>query len=241
MFADSLNFAWDNRSHRGWTTAASFAAQILGVGILLLLPLVYTQGLPQLQLLGPLIAPAPPPGPPRDLGHVHSTNRPQSNLANGIVIVPREMPIGVPRIVEDSAPPQAGEIGIPFGTGDRWSRNSVLNSIASANAGALPPPPAPTARPPRVSRMMEGNLVHKVQPEYPAAAKAARIQGAVVLQAIISKDGSIANLHVLSGHPMLVKSAIDAVSQWRYRPYYLNGDPVEVETQVTVNFVLAGG
>ena len=78
MFADSLNFAWDNRSHRGWTTAASFAAQILGVGVLFLLPLVYTQGLPQLQLLGPLIAPAPPPGPPRDLGHVHSTNRPQS-------------------------------------------------------------------------------------------------------------------------------------------------------------------
>lgn len=88
---------------------------------------------------------------------------------------------------------------------------------------------------------MEGNLIHKIQPEYPLVAKAARIQGAVVLRALISKDGSIENLRVLGGHPMLVKAAIDAVSRWRYRPYYLNGEPVEVETQVTVNFVLAGG
>ena len=241
MLADSLNFAWDNRSHRGWTTVASFAAQILGVGVLLLLPLIYTQGLPQVQLLGPLIAPSPPPGPSRDLAHVRATNRPQSNLANWIVIVPREMQTGIATIVEQAPPPQVGEIGVPSGPGDRWSRNSVLNSVASANASALPPPPSLTARPPRISRMMEGNLVRKVQPEYPAVAKSARIQGAVVLRAIISKDGRIVNLHVLSGHPMLVKFAIDAVSQWRYRPYYLNGDPVEVETQVTVNFVLAGG
>ena len=88
--------------------------------------------------------------------------------------------------------------------------------------------------------MMEGNLVHKVQPAYPPLARAARIQGAVVLRAIISKGGTIENLQVLGGHPLLVQAAIDAVRQWRYRPYNLNGEPVEVETQVTVNFILSG-
>lgn len=88
---------------------------------------------------------------------------------------------------------------------------------------------------------MEANLVHRVQPAYPPLARVARIQGAVVLQAIISKSGAIENLQVLNGHPMLVRSAMDAVRQWRYRPYLLNGEPVEVETQITVNFVLSGG
>ncbi len=88
--------------------------------------------------------------------------------------------------------------------------------------------------------MSEGNLVHKVQPAYPGLARSARIQGAVLLQAVISKAGSIENLKVLAGHPMLVQAAIEAVSQWRYRPYILNNEPVEVETLITVNFSLAG-
>jgi protein TonB len=83
-------------------------------------------------------------------------------------------------------------------------------------------------------------LVHKVQPAYPALARSARIQGVVVLEAMISKQGTIENLRLLSGHPMLAPAAIDAVRQWRYRPYILNGEPVEVETQITVNFALGG-
>jgi periplasmic protein TonB len=89
--------------------------------------------------------------------------------------------------------------------------------------------------------MMEGNLIHRVQPDYPPLARQARIQGTVVLRAIINRGGRIENLQVLSGHPMLVPAAIDAVRQWRYRPYVLNDQPVEVETQITVNFLLAGG
>ena len=69
----------------------------------------------------------------------------------------------------------------------------------------------------------------------------ARIQGSVQLRAIISKNGTIENLTVISGHAMLINSAIEAVKQWRYRPYLLNGEPIEVETEVTVNFLLAGG
>jgi protein TonB len=88
--------------------------------------------------------------------------------------------------------------------------------------------------------MKEGDLVHKVQPTYPALARSARIQGVVMLQAVISKQGTIENLRILTGHPMLAPAAIDAVRQWRYRPYILNNELVEVEAQITVNFSLAG-
>jgi len=87
--------------------------------------------------------------------------------------------------------------------------------------------------------MMEGNLIHSVQPQYPPLAIQARIQGAVVLRAVISREGTIENLQLISGHPILVRAAMDAVRRWRYHPYSLNREPVEVETLVTVNFVLS--
>ena len=89
--------------------------------------------------------------------------------------------------------------------------------------------------------MSTGLLIKKVTPNYPQLAKQARIQGTVVLQAEISKEGTIQNLQLISGHPMLAPAAIEAVKQWRYKPYLLNGEPVAVETQVVVNFSLSGG
>ena len=112
------------------------------------------------------------------------------------------------------------------------------NSSRSVLPAALPP--AAPAKLLRLSHISEGSLLHKVQPAYPALARSARIQGVVVLQAVISKQGTIENLVVLAGHPMLVPAAINAVRQWRYQPYILNAEPVEVETQITVNFSLAG-
>jgi protein TonB len=88
--------------------------------------------------------------------------------------------------------------------------------------------------------MLEGNLIRRVQPVYPPLARTARVQGSVVLYALISKTGTMENLHALSGPPLLVPAAVDAVSQWLYRPYILNSEPIEVETQITVNFVLGG-
>jgi len=88
--------------------------------------------------------------------------------------------------------------------------------------------------------MSEGDLIHKVLPVYPPLARSVRIQGQVVLQAVISKQGAIENLRLLTGHPMLVPAAIEAVRQWRYRSHVLNNEPVEVETQITVNFSLGG-
>ena len=220
MFADSLlDYHWANRSRRGWMTLVAFALQALGISLLLLLPLIYTQGLPRLQKLEVLGEPAPR------------------------LLTPSRIPHVITSINEATPPPpiDPGGSGILGSTGNSASNNSVIDSIGNSIAAVAPPPPGTVAHPPRISRVMEGNLIYRVQPEYPPAAKAARIQGPVVLKALISKYGGIENLRVLSGHPMLVRAAMDAVSQWRYRPYYLNGEPVAVETQVTVNFVLSGG
>jgi protein TonB len=91
----------------------------------------------------------------------------------------------------------------------------------------------------RISQgVTKGLLIHRVEPPYPPLAKAARVQGEVVLSAIISVNGEIENLQLASGHPMLVPAALTAVRQWRYKPYLLNGQPVEVETTITVIFAL---
>ena len=85
---------------------------------------------------------------------------------------------------------------------------------------------------------MEGNLIHRVEPQYPAIARQIHLEGAVVLKAMISKEGNIEQLEVASGPGLLAVAAKEAVRQWKYRPYFLNGQPIEVETQITVNFVI---
>ena len=88
-------------------------------------------------------------------------------------------------------------------------------------------------------QVQAANLIKKVTPSYPPLAKQARIQGTVRFTAIIGKDGTIQNLQLVSGHPMLVPSATEAVKQWVYKPTLLNGEPVEVITQIDVNFTLS--
>jgi len=241
MFADSLlESHWAQRSQRGWTTVASFALQALCVAVVMILPLLYTEGLPKLHLVAMGAPIGPPSGRRAPEAHSPAPTSPHTNFRAGILVAPPEVPHGVDRGGPDPVPEEGGcPACVPGGTGDIASANVLPESVGITPI-VVPPPPVPVARPPRVSRMMEGNLVHKVQPAYPSPARSARIQGAVVLRAIISKAGTIENLQVLSGHPLLVQAAIDAVKQWRYRPYNLNGDPVEVETQVTVNFILSG-
>jgi TonB family protein len=113
-----------------------------------------------------------------------------------------------------------------------------------ASGIAVSAPPAADSQPKpqrvRVSQsVMQGMVVSKVPPSYPPDARAARIQGSVVIHAVIDKSGNIGNLTVISGHPLLAQAALDAVKQWKYRPYLLNGNPVEVDTQITVNFSLS--
>ena len=241
MFADPFcDTPWAPASRRGWTTLVSFVAQGLGVGVLLLLPMIYNDAIPAIRLSSFLTVPLPPPAPAPPSTHSQPTHS-QTNMNGSHVIIPTAVPDYI-AIVHDEAVSESVSLddtsGVAGGTGIRGAANGVPGGIGIADTVAPPPPPKPVARPPRISRMMEGNLIHRVQPVYPMAAKAARIQGPVVLRAVISKEGTIENLAVVSGHPMLVRAALDAVSQWRYRPYLLNGDPFEVETQVTVNFVL---
>jgi len=242
MFADSFcDSGWPNRSHRGWTTLLSFGLQALAIACLLLLPLLYTQGLPRLAALAPLLAPAPLPAVPA-AQHPNPASAAQSNMTGIRLISPPQIPQSINMLTETAAPPpmvDPGAIGVSHGTGDPGARGTVPGSILGSDQ-ILPPPPPPAAHP-RPSTMMEGNLVLRVQPDYPAPARQLRVQGKVVLRAVISREGTIENLQVVSGHPMLVRAAVDAVRQWRYRPYVLNGEPVDVETEVTVNFVLSGG
>jgi len=100
--------------------------------------------------------------------------------------------------------------------------------------------PAPVRRMRIASRIAEANLIHDVPPQYPPEAGRARIEGAVVLMAVIGTDGSIKDVRVESGLPILVQAAIDAVRQWRYKPYLIDGEPVEVDSRITINFTLSG-
>jgi protein TonB len=241
MFADYISDnTWANRSHRGWTALASFAAQALAIAGLLVLPLFYTQAMPRLPLLGSVIAPAPPavPGAARA-----AQSQVVSNLDEHALRFPTPIPRAFPTPSDHDADAHSSELptgpGVPHGNGDHTGERSLLDGIGPGPNSLMPL--SPSLRPPRISHVMEGNLIRRVQPEYPALAKQARIQGTVLLRAVIDREGTIQDLQVISGHPLLVRAAINAVRLWRYRPYYLNDQPVEVETQVTVNFSLSGG
>jgi protein TonB len=112
--------------------------------------------------------------------------------------------------------------------------------IMAGNGPALPPP-KPVAAPARIKQGGEvtaASIITQTRPAYPSLARQARIQGTVVLHAIIDKEGKVAQLEVVSGHPLLVQSALDAVKLWRYKPTQLNGDPVEVDTTIQVTFTM---
>ncbi len=240
MFEASLLDMRSGSRRRGCTTILSFSLQALGVGLLIIAPLFYTEALPIGVWLGPqVVAPsgpqeqAPASAKPRDLSVV-------SEVVDGTIREPRGIPEHIAPI-DDEAPPAPmgqGGVGVPGAPPGAGGPGTLLDSILK------PPPvmagPAPQHSVFRSSHFTEGMLIVKVQPIYPPPAIRARIQGTVLLRALIGRDGRIKELDVLSGHPWLSAAAVEGVKQWRYRPYYLNGEPVDVETQVTVNFKLAG-
>lgn len=114
------------------------------------------------------------------------------------------------------------------------TNDSSLNGLMSSVAPNLPKPSLATLK---ISQgVSQGLLITKVQPKYPQTALAVHAQGAVQIEATINKDGSVVNPKVLSGDPILGRAALEAVRQWRYKPYYLDGQPVEIQTQITINF-----
>ncbi|MDZ4798163.1 MAG: energy transducer TonB, partial [Bryobacteraceae bacterium] len=167
----------------------------------------------------------------------------------GRLMAPKTIPkeIAMTREEEMRSAAAAGVVGgvpggIPGGT-----PGGVIGGIIGSVTGAPPPPPPPQEKPKPVvpkqirvgGNVQAAKLVNQPKPQYPPLARQARIQGVVRFNAVIGKDGAIANLTLVSGHPLLVPSATDAVRQWRYQPTLLNGEPVEVVTQIDVNFTLS--
>ncbi len=239
MFS-ALETTWDQSARRRWTTVASFTMQALGLSLLLAMPLLWVQGPPQLLWFDPriLVPPSAPaaPAPPAAQRPIRS-----SNMSGEHLLPPTMIPPGIAHVndSDSAAPPTPDLRGLEVSGGIGRHGPGVPGSIGDQLAVA-PPPIQASTRPLRVSHWAEGNLIYRVQPTYPPLARQARIQGTVQLRAIVSRTGTIENLTVLFGHPMLSTSAIEAVRQWRYRPYLLNGEPIEVETEITVNFVLSG-
>ena len=219
------------------------------VGLMVLVPLIYTEALPSAQLMTFLAAPPPPPPPPPPPAAA-APRIVKRVTVEDIMKAPTVIPKSV-RIIKDAPEPlsNAGAVGVvggvpggvPGGTLG-GTLGGVLGGVLSAASAPPPPPPPKAATPKRIrvgGQVESARLIFQPKPEYPPLAKMARIQGTVRLEAIISKDGTIQDLKVVSGHPLLVKSALEAVQRWRYQPTLLNGDPVEVVTEIDVNFTLA--
>jgi protein TonB len=234
MFEDST-FETMGRIHtrsRGWMMATfAFNSSILFA--LVIVPIIHPEMLPQ--ITNPILMQAPPPvQEPRPVVRTEQVQNAPSEIRVETFQAPSTIP-SHPWIPGTPEPPSSdGPINLG---GD-------LNSMAGPDNpfnGRMHPDvrqATPAATQHVSSGVMQGMLIDKVIPAYPAIARATRTSGAVVLQATISRTGTIENLRVMSGPPMLRQAALDAVKQWRYRPYMLNGQPVEVETAVEVDFTL---
>lgn len=221
------------RSRRWMIAALGMNGSV--VVALILIPLIYPEALSNIKPLILIEAPkaqeTQPPPPKLPERRFHGT----SEMSGTQLVVPSEPPTQIVKVDDRGAPPPDGNIA-DLGQGD-----SVPGALGKAFPGhnAVPVVRAAPKGPALVSSgVMAGQLIYKVTPLYPPMGRAVRVEGTVVLQAVISKTGTIENLRVESGPPLLQQAAIEAVKQWRYRPYQLGGQPVEVETTINVVFRL---
>ncbi len=226
--------------------AASFTAQTLVVGILIAIPLIFSDRLPDVHPFISLSMPLQPqpPEPPR-ANAARSASSSRANSASTKVFV-------VPRHIADlSQIPTVGIVEAPLefsgGTSSIGDPIGIVGTIPSlGNIFREPAPkPKPTASAQTAAKplpiggnVLAARLLKKVIPIYPPLARQARVSGTVQLIGVIAKDGTIQQLQVASGHPLLVKAALDAVRQWIYRPTLLNGQAVEVIAPIDVIFTL---
>jgi protein TonB len=248
MFADSVLDFGAQSKRKAFATTTSFIVNCLAICVMLLVPLMFTEDLPKAQLLTMLVAPPPPPPPPPPAAEAvqRVVKQIQTDMLNtGQLRTPTRIPQKVQIIKEEEAPPPmtatSGVVGGVPGGIPGGQLNGVIGSIVNTTSNLGVPKFAPVV-PQRVrisQGVTKGLLIRRVEPSYPTLARAARVQGEVVLTAVISVNGEIENLQLVSGHPMLVPAALTAVKQWRYKPYLLNGQPTEVETTITVIFTLS--
>ena len=239
MFEDSLVESQGRiRTRTKWLAIGSFCVQAMLLLLLVLFPLIHPEALPKQSMQRLLLAPLPPEAPAPVQAHTTTAaSHSQMPSLEAQQRAPDRIPTATAQI-DDGGPPTISSIGGPAGDGP-----GVLGGI-NFNS---PPPMVIAARPPAPKRPLAvssgvaaGQLLRAIQPVYPAIAKAARIQGTVVIVATISRQGAIENLNVTEGPPMLRQAAIDAVAGAKYRPFLLNGEPVEVQTSIHVIFSLGG-
>jgi len=227
------------------TIPAAYLLQVVLLGMLVLVPLVHVEALPKVLLFGPLVsAPASPPPPPA-AGRA-SQRSPRRATLEEILKAPVSIPRTIALLHEEPLPAEgaAGQMpGVPGGISNGVP-HGIWGAVVITPWSSPPPPPLQPkgAHPQRIrvgGQVIAARLIYQPKPEYPPLAKMARIQGTVLLEAIIGRDGTIRELKVLSGHPLLAKAALEAVQRWRYQPTLLNGEPVEVLTEISVSFALA--
>jgi protein TonB len=239
LFHDSLVVSGaESRPPNLWAALASAALLSLLLLALVVIPLFHTDTLPNRETVTMLYMP-----PAAAASNV--TRLPAPTSTSRKTPTNLRIPTAVHKTQEAPSPPvdSAGGLagGVPGGVVGGIP-GGVLNGVLSntGSAQALVKTPAPAPKRVRVpAQVAEANLVHDVAPQYPPEAGRKRIQGTVVLMAVIDKDGTVRDVQVVSGLPVLAQAAIDAVKQWRYRPYLLNGTPVEVASHITINFTLS--
>jgi len=234
-------------SGKSWPVVVSFLAQSLLVCVAILIPLLTTRSLPAQQWFSVLLEPPRPPAPAAPpAAEPQPRQAAPARIEDSVFRAPTVIPEKVALITDPEQPiAPAQDSGLRVvGVVPGGAPNSLF---LGGRAPVIAPPPPPVvqpkqpAAPQRVTvggKIQDALLVRKASPVYPPLARQARISGTVRLQAIIGVDGAIRELRVLSGHPLLVRSALDAVQQWRYRPTELNNQPVEVLTQIEVNYTL---
>ena len=228
------------------TLPIAYLFEVIIVGVMVLVPLIYTEALPKAQLMTFLAAPPPPPPPPPPPAAAPPPRIFHRVSEEDVMRAPTVIPKTIAKVKDEAPPP--GTVGVVGGVPGGVPGGSlggvlggVIGGVAFRRCSSSSAPPKPQA-PKRIrvgGQVESAKLIFQPKPEYPPLAKMARIQGMVRLDAVISKDGTIQDLKVISGHPLLVKAALEAVQRWRYQPTLLNGEAVEVATEIDVNFTLA--
>ena len=219
----------------------------------IVLPLLFPDTVSgSIQRLSFLVTPPLPPAPPPPPAPEAVARRIPSTVVRDAFQTPVEIPKEILIGMDEAPPPDSLIAGIPGGVSGGIPGGvpgGIIDGVfggdpASLDPLPLPPDPPPVKPPQRVrvgGSVQHAILIRQVRPRYPAPALQARIQGTVILEAIISTRGSVKNLRVIKGHPLLIERALEAVRQWRYKPTVLNGVPVEVITRITVRFNLSQG